>query len=86
MHRAFAPALLAAALLLTACGPDIGWSKKGVHPSTWGMDEENCVWEATHERQPDGTYTAIDPSDEEIEAGVQACMKRLGYAWGPIED
>jgi hypothetical protein len=42
-------AALAAAALLAACGPTLGWSKKGLHPSAWSIDEDNCTWEATHE-------------------------------------
>lgn len=81
-----AMALTLGALLLTACGPDMGWSKKGVSPSSWTIDEENCVWEQTHELLPDGTYKLVEPSDEEVEAGVKACMQAKGYSWGPVED
>jgi len=79
-------AALAAAALLAACGPSVGWSKKGLHPSAWSIDENNCAWEATHELQGDGTYASVDRSDEEIQTRTQRCMQDLGYTWGPVDD
>jgi major membrane immunogen (membrane-anchored lipoprotein) len=81
-----AAALLAAALMLTACGPSQGWSKKDTHPSAWAIDEKNCLWEAAHEQAPDGTYTPVERSDEDTQARVEQCMRNLGYTWGEVDD
>lgn len=87
MKRAItAAALLTAVCLLAACGPDMGWKKKGVHSSTPQIDQENCIWEVTHPKNSDGTYDVRELEDEELEIEIRRCMKAKGYEWGEVDD
>ncbi|WP_461211189.1 hypothetical protein [Desulfocurvus sp. DL9XJH121] len=88
MTRVTAVLLALSLLMLPGCfgGPSEGWHKKGFTKERMDIDRDNCVWEATHKDNGDGTVTLLTPSDEELEAAVGRCMKDNGYAWGVPED
>lgn len=73
--------VLAAALLLTACGGGKTYQKEGSVERQAEVTLENCQWEATHKLQDDGTYVEIDLDDDEIDAYVKECMREKGYAY-----
>ncbi|BBD07256.1 hypothetical protein [Desulfovibrio ferrophilus] len=85
MHRLALIALAAALLMLTACGPNMGWVNKELSPQHQKINLENCEWSATHKDNGDGTHTLVDPTDAEFDASVEQCMKDKGYTWKEVD-
>jgi len=77
--------IVLALFLLSACGTSQGWVNKNLSDQHHRIDLNNCEWEATHKDNGDGTHTVIDPSDQEFDASVAACMKAKGYTWGDLD-
>jgi ABC-type glycerol-3-phosphate transport system substrate-binding protein len=77
----FAALVLAAALMLTACGGGKSYQKEGSVKRQADVALENCHWEATHERQPDGTFIKVDVDGDAVDAYVKECMREKGYEY-----
>lgn len=64
---------------LAACGGGKSYQKEGAAERQAEVALENCRWEATHQRQPDGSYVEVDKDGREVEAYVKECMREKGF-------
>jgi hypothetical protein len=51
---------------------------EGAH-GPYEIERQNCAWEATHARNPDGTWSEVELDGEEQEARVKACLEAKGW-------
>ena len=79
MRRAPLFIALALALTLAACGGSREYTGSEHTHDKWEVEWDNCVWDATHKRQDDGSFVEVEVADEKVEAYAHQCMEKKGY-------
>lgn len=80
---------ICALLVLTSgCGGGVeyGWQHPDYPESQLPIDEQNCEWDALHEKTDDLNFHTVERTDEEVEKFVKQCLESKGYKWGPTSE
>ena len=82
------PLVLLAALLalsLSACGGKKYQGSETTHDQ-WKVEWDNCIWDATHKLQEDGSYVEVRVPEDKLPALADQCMQKKGYTLKTKED
>jgi hypothetical protein len=73
---ALAMALL---LLAAACDHSDNYRQNRILERRMSIDAYNCEFDATHRRNADGGYDAVQVEEEQLKLLIRQCMEAKGY-------